>query len=44
MHELYLWPFQDALRAGAGNIMSVRANKNFNDIVANTCPGAPTTE
>ncbi|OOQ86351.1 putative beta-glucosidase M [Penicillium brasilianum] len=21
MHELYLWPFQDALRAGAGNIM-----------------------
>ncbi|KAJ5128042.1 hypothetical protein N7448_008821 [Penicillium atrosanguineum] len=21
MHELYLWPFQDALKAGAGNIM-----------------------
>jgi beta-glucosidase len=21
MHELYLWPFQDALRAGTGNIM-----------------------
>jgi beta-glucosidase len=21
LHELYLWPFQDALRAGSGNIM-----------------------
>lgn len=21
MHELYLWPFQDAVRAGSGNIM-----------------------
>lgn len=26
MHELYLWPFQDALKAGAGNIMSVHQN------------------
>ena len=21
MHELYMWPFQDALRAGAGSVM-----------------------
>lgn len=21
MHELYLWPFQDGLKAGTGNIM-----------------------
>jgi beta-glucosidase len=21
MHELYLWPFQDALKAGSGNVM-----------------------
>jgi hypothetical protein len=21
MHELYLWPFQDAVRAGTGSIM-----------------------
>jgi beta-glucosidase len=21
LHELYLWPFQDVLRAGSGNIM-----------------------
>jgi beta-glucosidase len=21
MHELYLWPFQDAIRAGAGSVM-----------------------
>ena len=26
MHELYLWPFQDAVRAGAGAIM-VRNHK-----------------
>lgn len=23
MHELYLWPFQDGLKAGSGNIMQV---------------------
>lgn len=26
MHEVYLWPFQDTLKAGAGNIMYVFIN------------------
>lgn len=29
MHELYLWPFQDALKAGAGNIMLVNQDNSL---------------
>jgi hypothetical protein len=45
MHELYMWPFQDALKAGAGNIMSVESKKRkTRDNLANPCPGVLTTE
>jgi hypothetical protein len=44
MHELYMWPFQDALKAGAGNIMSVASKWTIDGILANPSLGVPTTE
>lgn len=32
MHELYLWPFQDALKAGTANIMLVALSNETSGI------------
>ncbi|KAI0390348.1 glycoside hydrolase family 3 protein [Xylariaceae sp. FL0594] len=46
MHELYLWPFQDALRAGTGNIMCSynRVNNSYGCSNSKTMNGLLKTE
>ncbi|KAJ5157094.1 uncharacterized protein N7482_008194 [Penicillium canariense] len=46
MHELYLWPFQDALKAGAGNIMCSynRVNNSYGCQNSKTLNGLLKTE
>ncbi|EQL00879.1 Glycoside hydrolase, family 3 [Ophiocordyceps sinensis CO18] len=46
MHELYLWPFQDAVRAGAGNIMCSyqRINNSYGCANSKTLNGLLKTE
>ncbi|KAK0754616.1 glycoside hydrolase superfamily [Schizothecium vesticola] len=46
MHELYLWPFQDAVRAGSGNIMCSynRVNNSYGCANSKTLNGILKTE
>lgn len=46
MHELYLWPFQDALKAGAANIMCSynRINNSYASQNSKTLNGILKTE
>ncbi|KAB5528036.1 beta-glucosidase [Coniochaeta sp. 2T2.1] len=46
MHELYLWPFQDAVRAGSGNIMCSynRINNSYGCANSKTLNGLLKTE
>ncbi|KAM7199207.1 putative glycoside hydrolase [Naviculisporaceae sp. PSN 640] len=46
MHELYLWPFQDAVRAGTGNIMCSyqRVNNSYGCANSKTLNGLLKTE
>ena len=46
MHELYLWPFQDAVRAGSGNIMCSyqRLNNSYGCANSKTLNGILKTE
>ncbi|KAM7193802.1 hypothetical protein V8F33_007591 [Rhypophila sp. PSN 637] len=46
MHELYLWPFQDAVRAGTGNIMCSyqRINNSYGCANSKTLNGLLKTE
>lgn len=46
MHELYLWPFQDAVRAGSGSIMASynRINDSYASANSKTLNGLLKTE